>query len=188
MIVIESHNLFCQWQKFSYQVSAIMGRIMNALKIILADLYTRPILGPLVPLFWISGDVSSGFQSQNGLPYLHSRGKHNVMYSPWDPPLVLLLPTSCSSFSMLRGSNFPTRFFPGVCIHTAPGWRGGAMGGGGGGGVWGMATQQLQTAYWSQFNSVFIFLYKNKIKRCLLRKARNVKRWTCDLYLNMSCC
>ena len=24
-------------------------------------------LGPLVPLFWISGDVSSGFQSQSGL-------------------------------------------------------------------------------------------------------------------------
>ena len=27
----------------------------------LAD--TCPFLGPLVPLFWISGDVSSGFQS-----------------------------------------------------------------------------------------------------------------------------
>ena len=31
-------------------------------------------LGPLVPLFWISGDISSGFQSQSGfcliLPYL----------------------------------------------------------------------------------------------------------------------
>ena len=30
---------------------------------------TCPFLGPLVPLFWISGDVSSGFQSQSGLPY-----------------------------------------------------------------------------------------------------------------------
>ena len=30
----------------------------------LAD--TCPFLGPLVPLFWISGDVSSGFQSQSG--------------------------------------------------------------------------------------------------------------------------
>ena len=27
---------------------------------------TCPFLGPLVPLFWISGDVSSGFQSQSG--------------------------------------------------------------------------------------------------------------------------
>ena len=30
----------------------------------LAD--TCPFLRPLVPLFWISGDVSSGFQSQSG--------------------------------------------------------------------------------------------------------------------------
>ena len=30
----------------------------------LADTY--PFWGPLVPLFWISGDVSSGFQSQSG--------------------------------------------------------------------------------------------------------------------------
>ena len=37
-----------------------------------------PFLGPLVPLFWISGDVSSGFQSQSGLPYSHCGGKHNV--------------------------------------------------------------------------------------------------------------
>ena len=37
-----------------------------------------PILGPLVPLFWMSSDVSSGFQSQSGLPYSHCGGKHNV--------------------------------------------------------------------------------------------------------------
>ena len=35
-------------------------------------------LGPLVPLFWISGDVSSGFQSQSGLPYLYCGGERNV--------------------------------------------------------------------------------------------------------------
>ena len=28
-------------------------------------------MGPLIPLFWISGDVSSGFQSQTGQPYSH---------------------------------------------------------------------------------------------------------------------
>ena len=33
-------------------------------KMFLAD--TCPFWGPLVPLFWISGDVSSGFQSQSG--------------------------------------------------------------------------------------------------------------------------
>ena len=32
----------------------------------LTDTYICPILGPLVALFWISGDVSSGFQSQSG--------------------------------------------------------------------------------------------------------------------------
>ena len=31
-----------------------------------ADTYTCPILGPLVPMFWISGNVSSGFQIQSG--------------------------------------------------------------------------------------------------------------------------
>ena len=41
----------------------------------LAD--TCPFLGPLVPLFWISGDVFSGFQSQSGLPYSRSGGKLN---------------------------------------------------------------------------------------------------------------
>ena len=40
--------------------------------------HTCPILGPLVPLFWISGDVSSGFQSQSGLPYSHCGGECNV--------------------------------------------------------------------------------------------------------------
>ena len=45
----------------------------------LAD--TCPFLGPLVPLFWISGDVSFGFQSQSGLPYSHCGGECNV-HSP----------------------------------------------------------------------------------------------------------
>ena len=32
---------------------------------------TCPFLGPLMHLFQISGDVSSGFQSQSGQPYSH---------------------------------------------------------------------------------------------------------------------
>ena len=32
---------------------------------------TCPFVGPLMPLFWTSGDVSSGFQSQSGQPYSH---------------------------------------------------------------------------------------------------------------------
>ena len=39
-----------------------------------------PILGPLVPLFWISGNVSSGVQSQSGC--LIHIAEANVMYIP----------------------------------------------------------------------------------------------------------
>ena len=44
--------------------------------------------GALVLLFWISGDVSSGFQSQIGFSLIRIV-EANVMYIPWDPPLVL---------------------------------------------------------------------------------------------------
>ena len=46
----------------------------------LAD--TCPFLGPLVRLFWISGDVSSGFQSQSGLPYSPPHGSKCNVHSP----------------------------------------------------------------------------------------------------------
>ena len=45
---------------------------------------TCPFLGPLVPLFWISGDISSGFQSQSGfclIRYFIYGGECNV-HSP----------------------------------------------------------------------------------------------------------
>ena len=32
---------------------------------------TCPFMGLLIPLFWISGDVSYGFQNQSGQPYSH---------------------------------------------------------------------------------------------------------------------
>ena len=54
-----------------------------------------PFLGPLVPLFWISGDVSSGFQSQSGLPYSHSGGERNVR-SPRSTSGATLADLSCS--------------------------------------------------------------------------------------------
>ena len=43
---------------------------------------------PLVPLFWISSDVSSGFQSQSGFTLI-CIVEGNVLCIPWDPPLVL---------------------------------------------------------------------------------------------------
>ena len=32
---------------------------------------TRPFMAPVTPLFWTSGYVSSGFQSQSAQPYSH---------------------------------------------------------------------------------------------------------------------
>ena len=31
-------------------------------------------MGPMMHLFWTSGDISSGFQSQSGQPYSFGRG------------------------------------------------------------------------------------------------------------------
>ena len=41
----------------------------------------HPFVGPLIPLFWASGDVFSGFQSQSGQPYLHLSGAY-VLHVP----------------------------------------------------------------------------------------------------------
>ena len=57
-----------------------------------ANTLTCPILGPLVPLFWISGDVSSGFQSH--VFCIVGIVEANAVYVPRDPPLVLHLPIS----------------------------------------------------------------------------------------------
>ena len=48
-------------------------------KFVLSD--TCPIFGPLVLLFWISGDISSGFQNQRGF-CLICIVEVNVMYIP----------------------------------------------------------------------------------------------------------
>ena len=49
-------------------------------------LETCPFVGPGMPLFWTSGDVSSGFQSQSGQPYSNFErrtmsGSLSVLYS-----------------------------------------------------------------------------------------------------------
>ena len=62
--------------------------IQTFLKFFWSGIFPCPILGPLVPLFWISGDISSGFQSQSGFCLIRI-AEANVMYIPWDPPLVL---------------------------------------------------------------------------------------------------
>ena len=71
-------------------------------------MYTKPVIhfkkkfladtcsfwGPLAPLFWISGDVFSGFQSQSGFCLIHFFAEVNVMYLRRDPPLLLPMLTS----------------------------------------------------------------------------------------------
>ena len=61
-------------------------------KKLLADIC--PFWGTLVPLFWISGDVSSGLQSQSAFSLIHFFAEVKVMYIPQDPPLVLHVLTS----------------------------------------------------------------------------------------------
>ena len=53
----------------------------------------RRIHMSLVPLFWISGSVSFGFESQSGFCLICTT-EGNVMHIPPDPPLVLHMPTS----------------------------------------------------------------------------------------------
>ena len=43
-----------------------------------------PFMGPLIPLFWTSGDVASGFQLQSGQSYLRLAEAY-VMYIPVAP-------------------------------------------------------------------------------------------------------
>ena len=66
-------QLFCPYTSFPITTT---WKINQPIFIFLVD--NCPFVGPLVPLFWISGDVPSGFQSQSGLPYSHCGGKHNV--------------------------------------------------------------------------------------------------------------
>ena len=59
-------------------------------------------MGPLISLFWTSGDVSSGFQSQSGQPYSHLVEAY-VIYIPWDSPLVQHLPVTSPHACFSRG-------------------------------------------------------------------------------------
>ena len=60
--------------------------------------------GALVPLFWISGDVSSRIQSQSGFCLTRIFTEVNVMYIPQDPPQVLHMPTS---WQLVRSWSLP---------------------------------------------------------------------------------
>ena len=60
-------------------------------------------MGPLIPLFWASGDVSFGFQSQSGQSYLHLAEGY-VLHILRDSPLVWHLLTSSQTAWQLSHS------------------------------------------------------------------------------------
>ena len=70
----------------------------------LADTHVLWGGGHLYPCFYISGDVSSGVQSQSGFYLIHFFAEANVMYIPQDPPLVLHLLTS---WQLVRSRSCP---------------------------------------------------------------------------------
>ena len=61
----------------------------------LEDTCTCPILGPLVPLFWISSDISSALQSQSGSCLIHFCGGacnvHSLRFTSGATPANLLM-------------------------------------------------------------------------------------------------
>ena len=83
--------------------------------IFLAGTYTCPILGPLVPLFCISGDVFSGFQSQSGFYLIRFCGGkcnvHFLRFTSGSTPADLLV-------AGIAASHFPT------CISRGGTWLG----------------------------------------------------------------
>ena len=62
------------------------------------------MIGLLIPLFWTSGDVSSGFQSQSGKPYLHLVEAF---------PKIHLWCDTCRPFDCQRGGR---SLFPHTCV------------------------------------------------------------------------
>ena len=65
--------IICNARKFSWSFFFFFSFFLKFL------LDTCPFVGPLIPLFWTSGDVSSGFQSQSGFCLIRTcRGVRNI--------------------------------------------------------------------------------------------------------------
>ena len=63
---------------------------------------------PLIPLFWTSGDLSSGFQSQSGQPYSHLVEVHVLTekkQTTWDCKLCALSPQIIVNFGSTTVEN-----------------------------------------------------------------------------------
>ena len=69
-------------------------------------------MGPLIPLFWTSGDVSSGFQSQSGQPYSHSTEMYTF-------PEIHLWCDTCRPLGSQHGNQAILFHIPATCIGEA---------------------------------------------------------------------
>ena len=76
-------NVWCKWN-FGLNMFELTVPSLYVTKLpLLVDTYVCPILGALVPLFWIAGDVSSGFQSQSGFCLICFCGGKCWCYTCW---------------------------------------------------------------------------------------------------------
>ena len=60
------------------------------------------IFGSLIPLFWTSGDISSGFQNQSGQPYSHLAKAymiHSLKFTSGATPLPVYMASIAASCS-----------------------------------------------------------------------------------------
>ena len=90
---------------------------------------TCPFLGPLIPLFGTSGDISSGFQSQSGFCLIRTLWRH-MWYT--FPEIHLSRNTSAGVYSQHSSQSLS----PHVCFsrgrmpdlnHRPPAWQGDAL-------------------------------------------------------------
>ena len=90
---------------------------------------TCPFLGGLIPLFWTSGDVSSGFQSQSGFCLIWTLRRHKWCTFP---EIHLWCDTSAGVYSQHSSQSFS----PHVCFsrgrmpdlnHRPPAWQADAL-------------------------------------------------------------
>ena len=84
---------FCSGWRQRIGTEAIYRVHGNFFFLILVD--TCPFVGPLIPLFWTSGDISSGFQGQ-------SRGEFNELQSVYSITIHSFPLTKSNKMQTLR--------------------------------------------------------------------------------------
>ena len=144
----------CAFLTAKEKVCLVLGinKRYGKLEILFSKIFWRTFIlfvGPLIPLFWISGGFSSGFQSQSGQSYSHLVDVY-VMYIPSNSLLVWHMLTSWwpawqPSCSHPRTCNFDIIFFYFLNFFSRKGL-----------GKWG-----IETGYTFFKNNCLGFLFRN---------------------------